>query len=290
MLVYHDKSTPTEVDHVPNRCPDLIRWCGPLLCQNAMPSKMPNFCSFATCIVSAMKRVKELDVCLAQRINLYFCFKLGWSHMEARAALQLVYAQETLSPSRTRRWYQSFRGGCTTLVDLQRAHRCKSARTPGNIQAVKGINDQDKSVSIANILHQTNLKITSIHRIIRKDLQLSLRSAKFVPAFLTPRHIVLRFQHARHMLNASLRTPSVLKKLVTMDESWCYQYDPQTKRQASQWLAKGDPRPSHPRRNISVRKIMLVAFFDYRGMIHFEFICGGTVDTATFIQILTRFR
>ena len=49
--------------------------------------------------------------------------------------------------------------------------------------------------------------------------------------------------------------------------------------QASQWLAPGEQRPSHPRRTIAVKKVMLVAFFDYLGMVHFEFICGGTVDT-----------
>ncbi len=35
---------------------------------------------------------------------------------------------------------------------------------------------------------------------------------------------------------------------------------------------------------------MLVAFFDYLGMVHFEFIRGGTVDTGTFLQILGRYR
>ncbi len=139
-------------------------------------------------------------------------------------------------------------------------------------------------------MRHTGLKQTMVHRIVTKDLNLTLRSAKFLPAFLTPRHLILRYQHARHMLNATLRTPSVLKKLVTMDESWCYQYDPETKRQASQWLAPGEPHPSHPRRNISVKKIMLVAFFDFKGMVHFEFIRGGTVDTGTFIQILGHFR
>ncbi len=238
----------------------------------------------------AMTRVREVDIRFLQRINLFFCYKLGWSHVDARAALQVVYGQDILCPSRTRRWYQAFRSGCTTLVDLQRAHRRKTGCTPANIQAVKAMVDADKSISFAAIMKQTGFKQTTVHRIIRKDLQLTLRSAKLVPAFLTPRHIVQRFEHARKMLTASNRSPSVLKKLVTMDESWCYQYDPETKRQASQWLAAGEQCPSHPRRNISVKKVMLVAFFDYLGMVHFEFIRGGTVDTATFIQILGRFK
>ncbi len=237
-----------------------------------------------------MKRVKELDVKLQQRINLYFCFKLEWTHKEARTALETVFGRHVMHVMKSRRWYRQFRGGCTSLVDLDRAHRHKTGRTPANVQAVRNIIDTDKSITLAALVTQTRLSQTSVHRIIRKDLQLHLRCAKLLPAFLTPRHIVECFNHASHMLQMVRNRPSYLKKIVTMDEAWCYQYDPELKRQASQWLALGEPRPSHPRWTISIKKILLVAFFDYRGMVHFEYIRGGTVDTATFIQILTRFR
>ncbi len=181
-------------------------------------------------------------------------------------------------------------GGQHLQVDLQRAHRHKSARTPANVQAVKTLIDTDKSITFAAIMRQTGLKQTTVHWIVTKDLNLTLRCACLLPNFLTPRHVLLRYQHSRDMLNYVRQSPSVLKKIVTMDEAWCYQYDPETKRQASQWLQPGEAKPTHPRRSISVKKLMLVAFFDYLGMIHFEFIRGGTVDTATFLQILGRFR
>ncbi len=208
-----------------------------------------------------MKRPKELDVKLLQRINLFFCFKLGWTHMQARAALQAVYQQETLHATKTRKWYRSFAAGCTSLVDKERVHRHKSGRSPANIQNVKNMIDTDKSVTFATIITQTGLSQTTVHRIVHKDLQLHLRCAKLLPAFLTPRHIVERFNHASEMLQSLRTKPSFLKKIITMDEAWCYQYDPELKRQASQWLAPGEPRPSHPRRTLSVKKIMLVAFF-----------------------------
>ena len=106
--------------------------------ESGMSVKYQKSRPFGLCLWSViMKRVKELDVRLLQRICLFFCFKLGWTHMQARAALHIVFANNLLHPSRTRRWFQAFRNGRTTLVDLQRAHRCKSARTPGNIQAVR---------------------------------------------------------------------------------------------------------------------------------------------------------
>ncbi len=291
MLLYHVCLTSGALKFAPNGYSVQLTSVGSLLCGNAMPLKCPkSWCLVSSCHPCRMKRVKELDLRLIQWINLFFCFKLGWTHMQARAALQQVFPNDLLHPSRTRRWYQAFRNGWTTLVDLQRHPKRRSGRSPANVQAVQALINNDKSISLHSIMLQTGLKLTTVHRIVRKDLQLTLRSARLLPNFLTPRHILQRFQHSRDMLTCANRNPSILKKLVTMDEAWCYQYDPFTKRQASQWLSKGEDRPTHPRRPMSVKKVMLVAFFDYLGMIHFEFLRGGTVDTPTFIQILGCFR
>lgn len=203
--------------------------------------------------------------------------------------MEQVYGQDTLCISSTRCWYKKFRAGRSTLVDLQRTPRGKSGCTATNIATVKTLIDTDKSITLASLIHQTGLPQTTIHRIIRKDLSLQLQCAKLQPNFLTPHHIVEHFQHCSQMLDLARRRPAYLKHLVTMDEAWCYQYDPLLKRQASQWLADGEPHPVHPCRTLSIKKVLLVAFFDFKGMVHFEYIRGGTVDTATFLQILGRF-
>ncbi len=226
-----------------------------------------------------MKRVSELDEKLLQRINLFFCFKLSWSHTQARAALGTVYGQNAMNVSSSRHWFKSFKDGRTSLVDLQRAPKDKTGCSDANIQAVRTLIDTDHSVTFASIMMQTGFAQTTVHRIVTKELKLRLRCAKLLPAFLTPRHIVQKIQHSSEMLQRLRTQPSFLKKVVTMDEAWCYQYNPLLKRHASQWLSPGDARPVHPRCTISVKKIMLVAFFDWKGMIHFEFIKGGTIDT-----------
>lgn len=237
-----------------------------------------------------MKRVEELDVKLIQRINLFFCFKLGWSHQEARNALKLVFGDQIFHPSQTRRWYSAFQNGRTNLVDLQRAPKGRSGRSDNNIQTVRNLVQTDRSLTVAAIARQSGLPHSCVHCILKDDLHLSLRCAKLLPAVLTPRHIIERFNHSKAMLENVRAKPSFLKKIVTMDESWVYQFDQELKRQKSQWLTKEDPCPVHPRRMMSVKKCMLVTFFDHKGMIYMEFIHGGTVDTPTFIGILTRYR
>ncbi len=109
--------------------------------------------------------------------------------MATRAALSQVFAEETMCPSHTRRWFQSFRNGQTSLVDIQRASRKKSAWTPANVQAVRNMVSMDKSITFSAIMMQTGLKQTTVHWIIKKDLNLTLEECQTAPGLShTPAH------------------------------------------------------------------------------------------------------
>ncbi len=133
-----------------------------------------------------MKRPQELDIKLMQRINLHFCWKLGWTHMAARRALITVFGDQTLHPSRTRRWFAAFQSGRTSLVDLQRGFKTRTGRSDQNIQDVKAIVDADPRLTVAAISTQSAVPHSTVHRILKKDLHLSLRCAKLLPNVLTP--------------------------------------------------------------------------------------------------------
>ncbi len=90
------------------------------------------------------------------------------------------------------------------------------------------------------------------------------------------------------MLSVIRRNPDFLKSVVTMDKSWVHVYDPELKCKSSEWLRKEDPRPTIPCRAPGTKKCMLVSFFDWKGLVHYEFVQGCTIDSPFFIQILSR--
>ena len=45
------------------------------------------------------------------------------------------------------------------------------------------------------------------------------------------------------------------------NESWIYCYDPETKRQSSQWKHVGSPRPKKARQSKSTHKLLMIPFF-----------------------------
>ena len=59
--------------------------------------------------------------------------------------------------------------------------------------------------------------------------------AKFVPRVLWEDLKGRRCHDSREMIELTNSDPAVLDALLTCDESWIYCYDPETKRQSSQW-------------------------------------------------------
>ena len=71
----------------------------------------------------------------------------------------------------------------------------------------------------------------------------------------------------------------VYKEIITGAESWIYAYDPKTTEQSSGYRLKGEAKPKRPRQSRAKIKVMLTVFFDYRGVVHFEFFpTGQTVN------------
>ena len=66
--------------------------------------------------------------------------------------------------------------------------------------------------------------------------------------------------------------PDFLGRIITGDESWVFQYDPETKRQSQQWTTPNSPWPKKARMSKSKIKTMLTTFFDQKGLVHREFV------------------
>ena len=83
--------------------------------------------------------------------------------------------------------------------------------------------------------------------------------------------------------------PDLLGRVITGDESWIFKYDPETKRQSHQWKSPASPRPKKARMSKSKVKVMLIAFFDIKGIVHFKFPPQSqTVNQYVYKEILRR--
>ena len=75
------------------------------------------------------------------------------------------------------------------------------------------------------------------------------------------------------------------------DKSWIYCYDPETKRQSSQWKHAGSPRPKKARQSKSTHKLLMIPFFHSTGMIYIHWVpTGQTVNKEYYVEVLREFR
>ena len=83
----------------------------------------------------------------------------------------------------------------------------------------------------------------------------------------------------------------LMERVITGDESWFFQCDPETKRQSLEWRSKGSARPKKARMSKSKLKCMLVCFFDSMGIVHKEWVpAGQTANQYCYKDILERLR
>jgi hypothetical protein len=116
-------------------------------------------------------------------------------------------------------------------------------------------------------------------------------ATKFVPRLLTPEQKEHRVAICQKLRQHAVDDPSFMSRVITVDESWVYGYDPETKQQFSLWKSPGSPRPKEARQSRSAIKSMLVVFFDNRGIVHHEFVPEGqTVNAEFYCNVLRRLK
>jgi len=78
-----------------------------------------------------------------------------------------------------------------------------------------------------------------------------------------------------------------LNKSITGDETWCFAYDPETKRQSSGGVRETSPWPKKLKFQTSHIKTMLINFFYSEEVVHKEFVPEGNSLNAEFYKAVT---
>jgi hypothetical protein len=72
--------------------------------------------------------------------------------------------------------------------------------------------------------------------------------------------------------------------IITGDETWCFAYDPETKRQSSEWVGEPSLWLKKLKLQRSHVKTMLIIFFDFQGVVRKEFVPKGKTVHAEFYK------
>ena len=222
------------------------------------------------------KMQSEREDTLEERYAIRFCFKLGKNATETYGMLQTAFGASCMNRAWVFEWHKGFKEGRESLRDDEKCGRSKEVRTPERIGLIKNFMDKDRRVSIETISAQFDVSVGTVHTIIREELKMRKICTKFVARVLREEQKERRCHDSREMVELINSDPAVLDTLMTCNESWFYCFNPETKRQSSQWKHAGSPRPKKARQSKSTHKLLMIPFFFHStGMIYMHWVPTG---------------
>ena len=162
---------------------------------------------------------------------MYYDYCKGKSFQECFQRLKHCFGDQSPSKATVVRWFRRFMSGTRTLED-DRCGRMATIVTPENVYRVESLIKKDPKMTYYEI--QDIMKISSASlTLILHDCLDARKRARWVPHNLSEEQKRGRVDWCTHMLRKfdGVRSPRVWD-IVSGDETWVYQYDPETKRQS----------------------------------------------------------
>ena len=226
---------------------------------------------------------------IEQRYAIKFCFRLGKTATQTLSLIKEAYKDEALSKAQVFRWHSEFRNGRESVEDLERAGRPTTVTSDETVTKVRNLLNSDRRLSLRLMAAELDMNHTTVHKIVTEQLGMRKICAKLVPRVLSDEQKQRRVECCQEMLNLMNSEPDFEDDVITGDESWVFQYDPETKRQSAEWHTPASPRPKKARMSKSKVKTMLIVFFDNLGVVHKEFVPPGqSVNAAFYKKVLER--
>src|SRR5213083_1825611 len=131
----------------------------------------------------------------------------------------------SMSRSRVFEWFARFKAGRESVEDDARSGRPCSSRNDENVQRVQELVRSDRRLPLEMIAKRLNISKGSVFTIMTEDLQKHA---------LTREQKEQRVSASEDLVATADADPNFLQNIVTGDESWCLEYDPETKRQSAE--------------------------------------------------------
>jgi len=167
---------------------------------------------------------------------------------------------------------------------MMRGGRPKLTQTEVNIAAVADMVKNDHRIASRMIAESLNIPKTVVLRILKEDLGKRKLCAHVVPYSLTSDLREDRVTSCQDIIATANADKIFFNKIITGDETRCFAYDPETKRQSSKWVGETSPQPKKWKFQRTRIKTMLIIFFDSQGVLHKEFLPDGKTINAEFYK------
>ena len=112
------------------------------------------------------------------------------------------------------------------------------------IQTVRDVISEDRRMTINDIATRVDVSYGTVQTILTQNLEMSRVCARWIPRLLSSENMDQRVSASRSFISRYQREgDSFLSRSITTDETWLFHYDPESKKQSSQWRQLGSSPP-----------------------------------------------
>ena len=197
--------------------------------------------------------------------------------------LQQAYGEDCFSRTQCHEWYQRFKSGRISIEGDPKSGRPSTSMDDDQLEKVLAVIRQNSRVTVREVAEEVGICKSSCHLILADKLKMRRVAAKFVPRLLTDAQKENRVAVSQELFDLSNADENFLKNVIICDETWVYGYDVETNLHSSQWMGKLSSRPKkRARQSCSNVKVILIVFFDWKGIVHYEFVPRGETVNKEF--------
>ena len=202
------------------------------------------------------------------RAMIFNDFNRGLSYQESYKNLCEAFGSCAPGKSTVSKWFREFEFGRETLKTAMIPGRPLSAATAENADRVRELIEEDPRITVRDIRDILRIGMTAIDVILHQHLGVRKRCAKWVPHCLTEEQKGVRVEWCQTMLeHYNSGRSKATYNIISGDETWVYQFEPETKALSAVWIFPGDSPPEKFRRSRSTGKQMVASFVSQTGHI-----------------------
>jgi len=146
---------------------------------------------------------------------------------------------------------------------------------------------EDRRISAKSIAEQLGISRERGGSIIHEDLNMWKLSAKWVPKCLNADKKHQQCKSSEQLLEFFQRDPNdFLSRLMTMEDTWLYHYDPETKQQSMKWWHSCSPCSKKFQVQKSAGKVLASIIWDQDGILLIDYLPKGQTINAEYYSSL----
>ncbi|GBP48509.1 Probable malonyl-CoA-acyl carrier protein transacylase, mitochondrial [Eumeta japonica] len=182
---------------------------------------------------------------IEHRAVIKYFVKKGKTPKEIFEDMVSVLQESAPSYTMVKKWARLFQQGRESCKDDPRPGRPVTVVTEENVRKIEKLVLADRRIKLWQIAEEMQISKERIGEIIHEHMNMRKISARWVPKMLTPFDKQRRLQTSKDFFKlVGDNIEEICDRIVTVDETWVRQYDPESKQESMQWTKKDRRRNS----------------------------------------------